>query len=79
MTQMTGPCPIWGSEFSAELGLLSKANTVYVLDSPRAGGGYQIDYVLQLAQVPSMPDKEKARLTTWLVDQRLGKVISSHT
>ena len=71
MTQSIGACPIWGSEFSAELGLRSQTNTVYVLDSPRAGGGYQIDHILLVAQVPSMSDKEKARLTTWLVDQRL--------
>ena len=70
MTQQIGPCPIWGSEFSAELGLLSKTNTVYVLDSPRAGGGYHIDRILLVAQVPSMSDREKARLTTWLIDQR---------
>ena len=78
MTQPITACPIWGSEFGAKLGLLSRTNTVHVLDSPRAGGGYQIDYVLQLAQVPSMSDKEKARLTTWLVDQRLQGNMQPH-
>ena len=71
MTQPIGACPIWGSEFRAELGPNPDINTIHVLDSPRAGGGYHIDRILLVAQVPSMSDKEKARLTTWLVDQRL--------
>ena len=71
MTQAIGTCPIWGSEFRAELGPNVQIDKVHVLDSPRAGGGYQIDRDLLPAQVPSMSGKEKARLTTWLVDQRL--------
>ena len=71
MTQPIGACPIWGSEFRAELGPNPDINTIHVLDSPRAGGGYHIDRILLVAQVPSMSDKEKARLTTWLVDQRM--------
>ena len=42
-----------------------------VNDSPRAGGGYIIvDWKARL-EIDSLTDPEKARLTTWLVDQRL--------
>ena len=44
--------------------------TVRVDDSPRAGGGYSIDVVLVSSGINSLSDQEKARLTTWLVDQR---------
>lgn len=64
-------CPIWGSEFEAKGFHFPQTNTFRVDESPRAGGGYEIDWVLVLAQVNSMSDEEKARLTTWLVDQRL--------
>ena len=71
MTQPISACPIWGNGFEAKVFHIPQTNTIRVDDSPRAGGGYEIDYILLLAQVPSLSDKEKARLTTWLVDQRL--------
>ena len=71
MTGQNMTCPIWGNEFEAQGFLIPRTNTIHVSDSPRAGGGLQIDYILTLGQVPSMSGQEKARLTTWLVDQRL--------
>lgn len=59
-------CPIWG--ISAEV---KSADYGFVFDvnSPRAGGAYQIDKTAK--QYLSNADEAlKARLTTWLVDQR---------
>ena len=71
MTTPINVCQIWGGEFEAKGFHSPKTYTIRVDDSPRAGGGYEIDQILTVAQVPSMSDKEKAKLTTWLVDQRL--------
>ena len=66
-------CPIWGNEYGAT-GSVSTSNNIeryQVTDSPRAGGGYTIvDWKARL-EIDSLTDPEKARLTTWLVDQRL--------
>ncbi len=66
-------CPIWGNEYGAT-GSVSTSNNIeryQVNDSPRAGGGYTIvDWKARL-EIDSLTDPEKARLTTWLVDQRL--------
>ncbi len=71
MAGQISTCPIWGSEFEAKGFHIPQTKTNRVDDSPRAGGGYEIDQVLIYSQVSSMSDQEKARLTTWLVDQRL--------
>ncbi len=71
MTTHNSICPIWGKDFEAQVTMIVQTNTIYVGDSPRTGGGYQVNYGLQLGLVSSLSDKEKARLTTWLVDQRL--------
>ena len=63
-------CPIWGTRFEAKGHVLDRTMTVRVDDSPRAGGGYSIDVVLVSSGINSLSDQEKARLTTWLVDQR---------
>lgn len=74
------PCPIWGEGFKAEVQGCSidvrTGRTVITIDSlissPRAGGAYRLDeyagYVSQRLQ--SLSTDAKARLTTWLVDQR---------
>ena len=71
MAGQISTCPIWGSEFEAKGFHIPQTKTNRVDDSPRAGGGSEIDQVLIYSQVSSMSDQEKARLTTWLVDQRL--------
>ena len=68
-------CPIWGTRFEATGHYFDRTRTFRVDSSPRAGGGYSIDGVLVSSEVSSLSDQEKARLTTWLVDQRaLGDI-----
>ena len=71
MAGQISTCPIWGSEFEAKGFHIPQTKTNRVDDSPRAGGGYEIDQVLIYSHVNSMSEEEKARLTTWLVDQRM--------
>ena len=69
MTNPIGTCPNWGEEYDA-IAVYHPANRTYaVATSPRAGSGYEIDEVLLNSSVLPMPLDEKARLTTWLVDQ----------
>ena len=66
-------CQIWGNGYEAT-GSVSTSNnlTLYrVNDSPRAGGGYIMVGWKVRFEKDSLTDSEKARLTTWLVDQRL--------
>ncbi len=71
MTSKIIPCPIWGKDYKAE-GFYSQSDKLCkVDDSPRAGGGYQVSGVTVVAVVKNMTDGEKAKLTTWLIDQRL--------
>ena len=59
-------CPIWDTPAYRE-SLFDR--DVEMIDSPRAGGWYSIsDYAITL--LPQIDDRVKARLTTWLVDQR---------
>ena len=68
-------CPIWGTRFEAKGHFFDQTRNVRVDDSPRAGGGYFIDWVLVRSGINSLSDQEKTRLTTWLVDQRaLGDI-----
>ena len=59
-------CPIWGGEFEAQV-QTSEHYDEHIVDCSRCGGKYRID---GLADVSSLSRDEKARLTTWLVDQR---------
>ncbi len=63
-------CPIWNTPASRE-SLFDR--DVERINSPRAGGWYSIS-LEALTLLPQINDRVKARLTTWLVDQRrLGK------
>ena len=64
---MNGHCPIWGSGFPAETHRSARDYYTRVTDSPRAGGSYKIEDTVKLTL--SMDDQEKARLTTWIVNQ----------
>ena len=70
MTIQEAHCPIWGGNNLAEVGLDARTRMYRVKHSPRAGGAYEISDLTALADTPDMTDAEKARLTTWLIDQR---------
>ena len=70
MTIQEAHCPIWGGNNLAEVGLDARTRMYRVKHSPRAGGAYEISDLTALADAPDMTDAEKARLTTWLIDQR---------
>ena len=66
-------CPIWGAGYSAKGWRYPREGRYVVEDSPRAGGAYELtddaeDWLDQLGETG------KARLTTWLVDQRRNGV-----
>ena len=65
-------CLIWGGSYNASGLSVYSNNMARVDDSPRTGGGYMIPWPSTL--VSNLSDKEKARLTTWLVDQRMQEV-----
>ena len=70
MTTTITECPIWGNGYEAE-GYYDFSNRVlYVKDSPRAGGGYILPEVVKHANVDNLTLELKARLTSWLVNQR---------
>ena len=66
-------CPIWPN-FGATVNPVDEG-WAYIVESPRAGGKYEIDVramdlVETKDQVDSLDLGARARLTTWLVDQR---------
>lgn len=71
-------CPIWGEDHKAEIrryGLGVDGNIVIddelLIASPRAGGEYRlIDQSLFDYGLSHLSNESKARLTTWLIDQR---------
>lgn len=64
-------CPIWGTFLQEQSANSSDGRRV---DSPRAGGQYFIAGTAH-AMLSDKNDSEKARLTSWLIDQRrLGEV-----
>ena len=71
----TIPCPIWGPIYEASViptRLPHGADGVTV-HSERAGGRYAITEEAE-RRIQSLNDSEKARLTTWLIDQRTNGV-----
>ena len=62
-------CPVWGERYSAIGSYSSQDGRFEVEDSTRAFVGYRVDKSLVDSEIASMSDKEKARLTTWLLDQ----------
>ncbi len=59
-------CPIWGTHLQ---GQSDGSHDGKHVDSPRAGGKYFIGGTAQ-AMLGNKSDAEKARLTSWLIDQR---------
>ena len=59
-------CPIWGTPASVKS---LDIEFLKIIDSPHAGGRYSISEQA-ITLLPQIDDRVKARLTTWLVDQR---------
>ena len=76
MTTRIQLCPIWNSDaasvkkYEASGYFDLQRNVWHVADSPRAAGGYVLPEVLLNSELIFMSAEQKARLTTWLVDQR---------
>ena len=62
-------CPIWGRDFQAEGYEFIGTGEQSVLRSDRAGGSYHITGAAA-HRVERLTGNEKARLTTWIIDQR---------
>ena len=70
MTAKIATCRIWGDNYNA-IGYVKENPRQVVVDrSDRAGGGYTLP-ATDVRVIDSLDDGQKARLTTWLVDQRL--------
>jgi hypothetical protein len=65
----TAPCAIWNTPAEQ----LEKAGDYEILDSPRAGGQYWISGCA-IAEMPTLNDRAKLLLTTWLCEQRRAGV-----
>ncbi|MCY4108943.1 MAG: hypothetical protein OXG11_07945, partial [Chloroflexi bacterium] len=68
MTYKPGPCPIWGEPFLADI--MPTADHLLRVRSPRAGGDYSVSQRTHVTHLAQLNTEEKARLTTWLIDQR---------
>ena len=66
-TEHAEKCPIWGTPASS---WLSGDNKMILVDSPRAGGKYGVTRINRL-ESEYKDVRMKARLTSWLVEQRL--------
>ena len=64
---MNGHCPIWGGKYSAQVERSARDGLTFVIASPRAGGSFKIEDTVRVAL--DLDDQEKARLTTWILDQ----------
>ena len=76
---MTSPldlCPIWNSDaatvekYQVSGYFDQRTNVWHVEHSPRAAGSFVLPSVLCNSELIRMSDEQKARLTTWLIDQR---------
>ena len=64
------PCPIWGHPHPATSRTDPQTGVRFVSNSDRAGGGYIVRDTLEIGRMSALGRNEKARLTTWLIDQR---------
>ena len=65
----SGTCPIWGANHQANVRVNPLIRWCDV-ESPRAGGTYQVSQDVVEEEIASLSLVQKARLTTWLVNQR---------
>ena len=69
MAEIIETCPIWGNRYKAK-GTFNPAAKMYeVEDSDRTFSGYKVSQLLLSLRVKRLSDREKAWLTTWIVDQ----------
>ena len=64
---MNRQCPIWGSGYPAQVHRSAQNPFVLEVDSPRAGGSFAIETLVEMST--SLNDQAKARLTTWILDR----------
>ena len=65
------PDPIWGTPAVCLWSVSeTKMYRVRLYDSPRCGGQYSIDDFIAENEIKNLDDREKARLTSWLIEQR---------
>ena len=74
MTSHVIACPIWGDSHRAEVVYVDQTRMLLVGDSPRTGGKYAVSEALVNGEIKRITDPQRARLTTWLVDQRVQGV-----
>ena len=70
MSENDIPCPIWGTPAK----IVKDYGGAACIDSPRAGGRYIIEgwiIVSMKLRVQKLDEATKARLTSWLINQRL--------
>ena len=71
MTTRVQKCPIWNLGDGLDAIHLAATRTFRVDNSPRAGGAYIIPEPLVNSDIINMTDAQRARLTTWLINQRM--------
>ena len=76
MTRPLELCPIWNSnaatveKYEVSGYFNHRTNVWHVDNSPRAAGGFVVPDMLHRSELLLMFEEQKARLTTWLIDQR---------
>ncbi len=70
MTKAITHCQIWGEGNEAEGYREPTSRVFHVENSPRAAGGYVLSETAKNTKIDNLSSEQKARLTTWLVDQR---------
>ncbi len=70
MNNEIASCRIWGEDYAATGQSIPDPSKVVITESNRSGGGYIIPGRVG-RQIDGLEDDEKARLTSWLVSQRL--------
>ena len=64
-------CPLWGQNHVAEGERDISERVLRVSNSDRAAGGYELTLRAKERNIDHLSLEEKARLTTWLIDQRM--------
>ena len=67
-------CPIWGTKYKAEGSYFPQTRMFNVRDSERAFYGYSVSEILINSSIKNLSEQEKARLTTWIIDQGISGV-----
>ena len=71
MTTRVQQCPIWDVSDGIEAIYIHQNRVFRIDNSPRSGGAYIIPETLVNSDIIHLSHAQKARLTTWLVGQRL--------